>query len=379
MEFGQLGLFQTLAFGFGLLVEIPAGAMCDLIGRKKTAIMSSFFPTVGAFVIAFASNANWVLVGFMLVHLGWSMYQGSVEGLAYEALADTGNEKKYDKVSSTNTIVSILSSNINIAVGGLLYLVDYRLPYIAWGIFYFSTFILSFFYEETFQREKFNLSLYFKQLYKGFLQLIAPHMRAYFVVILALRGMIYTYGMGMLKPSIALGFGFGEKTQSFLFSIVGFLILPLVYRMPKFRRKISDKKGLYILTILLGLSFILSSLPLGYLGVLPIVLFSICGSLTFPWVSVVINNEVPSKYRATTMATTNLLMKLPYVLSAVFMGRIIEKNELPTFTFVLGIVIILSVLLSIYIYHKTEKKYKYNIKYRLQKIKRMIRRQRVKY
>lgn len=364
MSFGQLGLFQTIAFAFGLLVEIPAGAMCDLIGRKKTAILSSFFPTIGALIIAFANSANAVLIGFMFVHLGWSMYEGSIDGLAYESLQKTGNSKIYDKIVSVNSILSTLSSNISIALGGVLYLINFRLPYLFWALFYFLAFISTFFYQETFKREKFSFTNYLTQVYQGFLQLISPHMRAYFVVILALRAMIYMYQMGMLKPSIALGFGFNEKSQSFLFAITGILTIPIVYLIPKLRTKISDKKGLYMITLLLGVSFILSSLPVGHFGAIILLLFNICGSLAFPWVSVVINNHVPSKYRATTLATNNLLMKLPYVLSALFIGRIIENNKLPYFNFNLGLVIILSVFLSIYIFYLTKQKYKYNFKYR---------------
>lgn len=84
----------------------------------------------------------------------------------------------------------------------------------------------------------------------------------------------------------------------------------------------------------------LVSLPLGWLGIMAIVMIDLGGRIVSPWLSVIVNKEIPSKFRATTISTSSLLSRIPYVLLAIIAGQAAEAGKIGVFTLVIGIVLI---------------------------------------
>ena len=54
-------------------------------------------------------------------------------------------------------------------------------------------------------------------------------------------------------------------------------------------------------------------------------------------VSIVVNNNTESKYRATTLSTFNMIKNTPYVLTAYFIGRISDTISAKNTAVLLGI------------------------------------------
>ncbi|NJL96071.1 MAG: hypothetical protein HC915_21235, partial [Anaerolineae bacterium] len=63
--------------------------------------------------------------------------------------------------------------------------------------------------------------------------------------------------------------------------------------------------------------------------------------LTIPWATVVVNHAIPSEARATTLSTVALMARLPYVVSAILAGALIQNGQLPLFNAVLGSLVLL--------------------------------------
>lgn len=161
-----------------------------------------------------------------------------------------------------------------------------------------------------------------------------------------LMGSEYLYNWGLVKPATATYFGFGDKQLAIILAVFGIINAILAQLIPFFRKKISDKKGLYFLAIVMGAGYILTYFDLGYLGVLPMFIIAASGYLSYPWISIVVNREIPSKYRATTLSTVALITRIPYVLLAIIAGSMLEQGRINVFNFILGCAIILSILIS---------------------------------
>src|SRR6266446_7016378 len=73
MSFAQLGVIDSLAFGLGLFLDIPTGAIADLIGKKKTVVAAFLCSCIGVVVIASASSVWPIFIGWLIVQLGWSL------------------------------------------------------------------------------------------------------------------------------------------------------------------------------------------------------------------------------------------------------------------------------------------------------------------
>lgn len=261
MTFGQLGIMDATCFAFGLLMEIPTGAISDIIGKKKTVVSGLFLSAIATLTMAGSNSIQMLWVAFLIAQLGWALYSGAAEALAYDTLVEEKNENDFDKVISTSSSISIITTIVTTLVGGLLYALHFRLSHLAWGLTYALGFLFSLgLVEPTIDTDKFSLRLYVQKLIDGMKQLTKNSLKPFFVIIFALLGAEYLYNWGLVKPAIATSFGFLAKEQAILFAAFGILGVILAKNMPYFRKIVSDKAGLYFLSLIMGIGFLISSL-----------------------------------------------------------------------------------------------------------------------
>jgi len=353
LTFGQLGIVDALAFSWGLLMEVPTGAVADLIGKKKTILASCLLCFVGITFLIAPTNSFWpLLIGFLLAQTGWALYSGSAEALAYDSLKEANSESGFDVVMARSNMISIIVTVITTLAGGLMYVYWFRLPHFAWGTVYLLGFITSFWLREPkVDTEKFSIKAYTAQLSEGAKQLVKPKLLPLLSLIFSLGGFFYLFSYGLIKPVIATQFGFLANQQAVIWATIGIITAIAVYFIPKIMKKIDDKAGLLLLNLLLGIGFLGAALPLGTSGFFVLLLIGIVGSLSTPWISVVVNREIESKYRATTISTISLVSKIPYVVAAVLAGTMIDGGTFWLFNLSVGIIICL-VSLTALLSHK---------------------------
>lgn len=103
------GVFHIVSF----LCEVPSGMLADLLGRKKTLLLSCVLASASAFTMAFSSHLFGVCLSFALEALSFNLASGTLEALLYDSLKVLGRETEYDKHSSrllaTYSIMQALS------------------------------------------------------------------------------------------------------------------------------------------------------------------------------------------------------------------------------------------------------------------------------
>lgn len=98
-EFGldmmEIMLLQSV-FGISLAIfEIPSGYFSDIIGRKKTLIISAFGSIIGFSLFAIGTNFWYLLVAELSLAIGASMNSGTDSALLYESLLSLKREDEY--------------------------------------------------------------------------------------------------------------------------------------------------------------------------------------------------------------------------------------------------------------------------------------------
>lgn len=347
MDPGQLGILDASVFAYGLVAEIPSGAIADLLGKRKSLITAMLMNGVGTMFMAFAQGFWHLAIGFIIAQTGWALYSGAAEALAYDSLVDVKEEKSYDEVISASSAINRIVATVTILLGGLLYSWNFRATHLAWSLACFlAVFIAWKLTEPKMDTEKFSFTNYLNQLVDGTKALFNKKLKFFIFVILALLGGDFMFNWGLVKPAAGEMFGFMAESQAILFAFFTAISAVLVSFMPQIRKIFSDKKGLFLLTAIMGFGFLFSSLPLGYAGIFPMLMISLAGGFAYPWISVVVNREIESKHRATALSAVALLTKIPYVMLAVIAGKMIEQQQLPRFMFIVGIFIMMSVVLS---------------------------------
>ena len=347
MTWGQLSLVDGLAFAFGLLMEIPTGAVADLVGKKKTLMAAMLLSTIGALAMSFSGSATAIFGFFLIWQVGMALYSGAVEAFAYDTLIDIGEERHFDQVIATQSMLAIITSVVTVLVGMWLYSLHFRLSHIAWGLAYLVGFIATIFLSEpNVETEKFSWYGYFIQLRDGTKHLFQPALRRFLPLIFTLTGVYFFYFYGFIRPAIAISFDFNHETQSVIFAVISVVAGVIIRVIPWLRTRVSDMRGLLFLATLLGGGFLAAAFPIGHYGFWAMFAIGIAGRLTLPWVSIVVNKHLESKYRATALSVIALVTRIPYAIIAITAGQLVEQGHLPAFNSAVAIIVFAILVIS---------------------------------
>src|SRR6266705_6173582 len=66
----QIGVLDGLAFGIGILAEVPSGALADLLGRKRQLLLGLSLMSGGFLLQGFAAAYWHIFVGMTLFTVG---------------------------------------------------------------------------------------------------------------------------------------------------------------------------------------------------------------------------------------------------------------------------------------------------------------------
>lgn len=347
MTYGQLGWVDAIGFGFALLLEIPSGAIADLLGKRKTILFGMIAGFIGVMIMTFSGNLVGMTIGWMITQICYAFYSGAAEALVYDSLKDLKEEDQFDHVISKSSSIESITGAIATLIGGFVYYYNNQLPHFLWGLgFLFGSIASYFFIEPKIDTEKFSFRTYFKQIFTGIKELTQTELKYYIGFFFALVGVYYLYSWGFVRPAIATSFGFFSKEQAIILPALTIFGAFIVRLIPTMKKYVSDLTGLVTLSLFMSVGFVLSFFNLGWYGLIPMFLIAVAGHLATPWISIIVNKRIESKDRATTLSTISLLNKIPYVVIVVTVGKMVENGTLPIFNLWTGIIVITTAVIS---------------------------------
>lgn len=122
----QVGFAETVFHIVSLIAEIPSGMFADVMGRKKSLIVSCIMGMLSAAVRGFLPGFPCVLISIGFSALSYNFASGSDSALAYDSLLEEGQESKYDKYISTQTAIYRISNGIATLFAGVAVIMGNR-------------------------------------------------------------------------------------------------------------------------------------------------------------------------------------------------------------------------------------------------------------
>ena len=340
-NYAGIGIVETGLIVGMTLGEIPTGAIADLLGKKKTLMISFLLMAAGLFGVGLTPNFLWLALWVFIAGVGNSFYSGTLEALVYDSLKEVKKESNYPKVISQIGSLQLIAPAIAGVIGGFLYYFSPRLPFLLHGLFYFFGLLLCFFLIEPYiDSEKFSINNFINQTKQGFRELTKTvDIRSQTVLLLTIGGIV-VIADEMINGFLGVEFGFNEQMAGILWAVIYVLSSFASQLTPRLLKYFDENKSLLIIGVLTGISFIVSP----YLGLL-FGGFSLLMRSSFQVVfinlaSISINKNTESKYRATTLSTFNMLKNTPYVLFAFFIGSLADKYSARWIAFWLGIILL---------------------------------------
>lgn len=344
MSVREFSVFESIAFGAGILIEIPSGAIADLLGRKKTLIIGNALLLLGTAGFLFASSGLWVIfIANLLMIISFAFRSGSLEALIYDSLLLNKKEKHFDDVIGKAHSLTTLSMVFAAALGGVAWTYSVYAPWVLTAIALLVALIASFwFVEPKIDSEVFSVKNFIKQNRIGFYYLFKSDFRKYTFSFTVIAGSFLMWSAGIVRILMGRDFGYDGQTLGYLISatlIIGFIV---AYKFNDIRTRLGDLKGYGLLLIVAGLAWLATGLLANsmLLGSLVFGAITATGELSTLWASVILNEHVKSKDRATAISTLAFLVQIPYVLVVIIFGNLISTGTVSIFYVITGLMLL---------------------------------------
>lgn len=325
----EAGIIDGFGFLLGILLEVPSGALSDLLGKRKMLILGFGFQVIAVIFFIYFTSFYGFLIGALALFTGFSFISGTYEAFGYDSLKEVGKEKDYSKIVSKAESLTLLTATVTTILGGLMYKVNPVLPWYAWGVFSLIALWISFKTREPkVDTEVFSLKTFIKQQKKGFHVFWEKENRSLFLIFILFSGLL-GLTTGITRQSIGIYLGFSGSNYAYVISfgmIIGTFVL---WKFSEFIKNHSKIKTLLFLQFsflvvfcgLLGLKGLLVGSGL-------IIIFNLTNSLFNPLRAIFLQPIIPSEYRATTISTVNMIAQIPYIIFAFFFVGITEPDQI---------------------------------------------------
>lgn len=167
MSLSEIFYMEAVVLGVCVLLDIPSGAVADIIGRKRTIIIGRVFLAGSIICFAFMRNPLEAWIGNLLWAVGYTLQSGADTSLLYETLKEDGREDQYTKVQGQAVGTRFVLIAFGSLVTGFLAEIDLRLPLYFCIPFVIVPLVSAFLWKEPIKTERYSIGKQVQRLTQG--------------------------------------------------------------------------------------------------------------------------------------------------------------------------------------------------------------------
>lgn len=355
-DYAGAALVEVVWVSIIMILEVPTGAIADIIGRKKTMLIAA--TGTGFAFLAFASVNSFatLMLSMVLFAVFDALHSGPFDAIVYDSLLALKREGEYKKFVANLKSIELIAMAGGAISGAYLFGINPRLPFIANAIVYFSSLIFVFFLTEPkIDSIKFSLKNYISQTREGFIQLFSQAEIRKIVIFILATGIIFTIGYELLSDILLIDFGLNENSLGFIYAVIFLLNAIFSRASSSLSKKYTAIWGVLIVFFLFGIAFLLT--PWLSVGILVIITF--CRNLFYSIYEnlriEILNQRIESNKRTTALSTFSMIIVGGYSVLALVSSSIFKIISPTDYAFLFGVVILIVAFVSIFLLRSLRK------------------------
>lgn len=339
-----VGVLQSVLNLAMFLAEVPTGVISDRIGRKKSLLLGHFMVIV--YLAMFLSFHHFfaLLIAHMIYGVGLTFISGTDHAFLFDSLKVNGKEKLYGKSIGNYNGLVILGLAIAMGAGGYLQEMSWSYVFIA-GILtqLIAMAVITQLTEITFENSEHQTQTVgdiikevkdFFMLNKAFKYLVLS-----LSVFFAITSVFYMYGQDLLNQE-----GLSVRNISIIFACLSIVQALCSIFSSKPAEKFTPRRVLLFTFCVIGAAYLF--IPSGnlYVTIAAFIIINALYDIIEPVSSQVVNNEIPSRTRATLLSIISLMTSFFMFIAFPFVGFLTDYFDSAMLLTVIGV---LSILLSL--------------------------------
>lgn len=343
----EIQTLQSVFLVTVLLMEIPTGFVADYFGRKISVALGPLLWVFGIIVYSLEPDIRFFIAGEIILAIGNALTSGADQAIIYDSLKALGRENEATKIITRGQSIKMLGMVFGNLIGAILAKhLQYNHIFVLTAITQFAAFAVALAYKEPPIENKSETKKWNKILTQGVTNVARnKNLRILSFDLIYIATLSY-FTIWLYQSKLeAIGAAIG------VFGILS-VVLPLNESVVHFFQnnieKIVGGKRNYIRfsIFLVSIGFILGGLLNNVYGVVVLILLAGGFGLTrMPYYITVINKQIASENRATSISTINLFKSLAIAIVNPFFGYTADINLNTTLIFI-GILAIAGYFIS---------------------------------
>lgn len=337
MPLPDIYYMESVVLCICVFLDIPSGALADIIGRRKTIIIGRVFLLGSAFFFATMSNPLEAWVGNILWAIGFSMQSGADTALLYDTLRECDRQSEYKRVEGQAVGSRFLLVAFCSLATGFLANIHLRLPLYLSIPFILISLVASFFWKEPIRIGHYSMRKQLNVLKQGgtfVLRSVEVRWMVGFAALIATTSKLwfFTYnpyfelvGIKIVQYGIIF----------FLLNVVAWFSSHYAYKLENY---IGEGKSIVGMILCVGVPILIMGLiPIWPFAYLVLIQNVVRGSMR-PFVGDYMNRHIETDVRATVLSVQSSASNLVAIVGLAGFGFFIAHFNLPHSLTILGLV-----------------------------------------
>jgi len=336
----QIMTIQSINSVLWILMEVPSGYFADVVGRKKSLMLTGIFATLSMLIFGLSFNFYHFLIASLLWALAGAFISGADSAFIYDTLKDLKKEHLYKKVWGNTVFFYSLGVSAASIIGGLLGGINFRYVFFAMLPFYLFLIPLALSFHEPKKHEILSAKNHILDLFKSIKSSVFQNKKIRSliiysaIVVSAIDVAYYLY-----QPYFKL-----SGLDVIYFGVI-FAVFSLIRAFSaKYSHLIETKLGqnfsIAILFILTSLCYILMGKIIFIFSFIFAFLFQFVSGFSSVVISDYINKETDSHIRATVLSVKSLVGSIFYAVAAPIVGWLVDVYTLSQALIIIGVIIL---------------------------------------
>lgn len=349
MSLMQIGLLEGIYHATSMICEIPSGALADLVGRKRSMILSRICIAVSCVIMLFSRSFWLFALSFVIQAMGNNFDSGSEEALVYDSMKCLEKEDQYMKVNGRiNTLIEISQAMATVA-GGVLAEYSYFWCYTACVFIALLALIPVLLMVEppvldTSMEERLGgvqlVIRHFKLSYrilKGDLRIL--RIITYYSIVFAAHALLFFY-----SQQYYFDLGYNKIQISVILLFAGVFSCFGAISSERLSHKFGKRVAL-ISAVVIAVTFVCYGFTNPVISIPAFAISCFFNSVLYPVQSEALNRLIPSEQRATLISIGSMFFSIMMFVTFPIAGALADRWNLPSVLAVLGIFLFLFVIL----------------------------------
>lgn len=325
-----------------VLLEVPTGAIADIVGRKFSLMISSIMMITGLIIYVATRNFYIFIFAEIMFGLGLSFRSGADSALLYDTLKELNRADEFPAIQGKAQFYALILQSVGSIIIGYLYNINVNSPYIvSIGLIAMSG-VCSIFFKEVHTHIGGEKPNYFKHVKDSAMYVVKHHKIRAIIMYSVFIYIIWRIGFWYYQPYMK-AVHIDAKYFGILFSIFNLAAAIGSKKVNLIMMRLQDKSLLFLSALFVS-SFLLMGMTRLYVGAIFILFQEFARGIRRPILLKYVNENIPTDKRATIISFKSLSENLAVAVLYPFIGLLMDQFDIVRLHTYTGIIVLIGTI-----------------------------------